>query len=108
RSSNRDVSGPASMVSAAGSEAIVSNEFEGVTTWLLCHTTATVVTPTTSNSDKAHAIAGRMAQPVQRRTAVSRWMDLDSKRSRTEERNCIQSGSGISSSIELTSVLTSA
>ena len=56
----------------------------------------------------AQAIAGRMAQPVQRRTAVSRWMDLDSKRSRTEERNCIQSGSGISSSIELTSVLTSA
>ena len=60
------------------------------------------------NNDKAQAIAGRMAQPVQRRTAVSRWMDLESKRSRTEERNCSQSGSGISSSIALTSVLTSA
>src|SRR5438105_482888 len=68
--------------------------------------TVTVVRPTTSNNDSAHATAGRIAQPVHRRTAVSRWMDRERTRSRTLERNCTQSGSGMSSSIELTPACT--
>src|SRR5262245_20089567 len=101
-SSNRAFSGPASMTSTA--EALDSGG--GARTGgrsVVFQRTVTVVMPTANNNDNAQAVAGRTAQPVQRRTVDSRWMERDNSSSRTDERNCAQSGSRISVSRELIS-----
>src|SRR5262249_2596843 len=63
-----------------------------------CHRKPPVPRQTQTIKPSAHAIAGRIDQPVHRGIVDSRWTDLDNRDVRTEFRKSAQSGSGISRS----------
>ena len=95
-------------VGAAGIDDSTGGADAGASGRCMFHTKMPVVIPTARKSEIAHATDGRMAKPVQRRTADSRWMDRERSRSRTEARNSAQSGSEMPSSSELTYACTAA